>query len=331
MISARPLHFSVMGGPGRGGFREFDQRIELVDSLGYDGLWNGHGGRGYDTFQTLARVVTRSERLLIGTSVILLPLLDPVTVARQVATLDQMSEGRFLFGAGVGGDRGPDFTIVGVDPHTRGRRMDEQLEIMRGLWAGAEIDFHGRFYHSKGALQVTPHQPRMPVLIGGRGGRTPVSQRIYDRIIQWGDGWIPYITTPEYYARGQQAIRERGGSDDLIWALVQHTYVGTGDGQAAIDSAVARKAADYGMAGAPPGAQAERMRPLVLAGNAEACAQRLIEYVDLGVSEIVFNWACPPEEIPEQIRRVAEDVLPLVRQYVNTQRAEMAAAPPRSR
>lgn len=317
MTSTRPLHFNVMLGGGRAeGFREFDRRVDLVESVGFDGVWAGHGGRSADTFQTLARVVTRHERLLVGTSVVLLPLLDPSEAARAVATLDQMSEGRFLFGAGVGGDRGPDFTIHGIDPHTRGRRMDEQLEIMRGLWSGQEVDFHGRFYDVKGALQITPYQSRMPVLIGGRGGRTPVSQRIYDRIVKWGDGWIPYITTPEYYARGQQAIRERGGGDELIWALVQHAYVGTGDGQAAIDSAVARKAADYGQAGAAPDAQAERMRPLVLAGNVEACAQRLMEYINLGVSEIMFNWACPPEEIPEQIQRVGEEVIPRVRELV---------------
>lgn len=323
-MSDRPLHFAVMLGGGSEGFREYDSRVDLVESLGYDGVWAGHGGRGYDTFQLLTRTSTRHPRLRLGTSVTLLPLLDPVEAARQVATLDQMSEGKLLFGAGVGGDRGPDFTIHGIDPHTRGRRMDEQLQIMRALWAGETVDFQGEFFNVKGALQIKPHQSRMPILIGGRGGRTPVSQRIYDRIVRWGDGWIPYITTPEYYARGQQAIRERGGNDDLVWALVQHAYVGTGDGQAAIDAAVARKAADYGQAGAPPDAQAERMRPLVLAGNAEACAQRLMEYIRLGVSEVMFNWACPPEEIPEQIKRVAEDVIPRVRELAAAERTGAA-------
>lgn len=305
-----PLHFSITGGGGT-----VDRRVELAQMLGFDGIWMGNGGGGADTFMLLTRVATQSDTLRLGTSVFLLPLRHPTVVAQQVATLDMISKGRFLFGVGVGGDRPRDFRIYGLDPKERGARMEESLRLMKQLWSGDEVNHHGRFYSVEGKLGVKSYtEPTPPVLIGQRGGPTPLQQRAYDRVVNVAQGWLPYTTAPELFARGLEAIVERGGKN-LILGVVEWTHIGTGDGQAAIEYSVQRKAADYGRAGAAPGAAVERMRRLVNAGNAEAVANRLKQYVDMGVTEFVFNWAGEPGTEEDQMRRAAADVIPAVREY----------------
>ena len=322
LSSMGPLHFSITGGGTTG----VDRRVDLAQQLGFDGVWMGSGGGGADTFMLLTRVITASDTLRVGMSVFLLPLRHPTVVAQQVATLDQLSEGRFLFGVGVGGDRPNNFTIYGLDPKERGARMDESLLLMRDLWSGEEVHHHGKFFNVDGRLSVQPFtQPTPPVLIGQRGGRSPLQQRAYDRIVNVAQGWLPYTTAPELYARGLQSVAERGGKD-LILGVVEWTNIGTGDGKAAIEYAVERKAADYGRAGAAPGAAAERMRRLVNAGNADAVVSRLNQYIDMGVTEFIFNWASEPGTEEEQMRRAAKDVIPRVREYAASRQTASTGA-----
>ena len=317
-----PLRFAITGG---GNGAAIDRRVELAQELGFDGLWMGNGGGGPDIFMLLTRVITMSDTLHVGTSVFLLPLRDPTLVAQQVATLDEMSKGRFLFGVGVGGDRPRDFSIYGLDPKERGSRMDESLDLMRALWLGEEVHHHGKFFNVDGKLSVQAFtRPVPPMLIGQRGGPSVLQQRAYDRVIRVGQGWLPYSTAPELYARGLQSIAERGGKD-LVFGVVEWTNIGEGDGQDAIEYSVVRKAADYSRAGAAPDAAVERMRRLVNAGNADAVVARLQKYVDLGVTEFIFNWASEPGTEEQQMRRAAELVIPRVREYAAARAATVRA------
>jgi alkanesulfonate monooxygenase SsuD/methylene tetrahydromethanopterin reductase-like flavin-dependent oxidoreductase (luciferase family) len=323
----RPLHFGVALGAiaraddGRWQIARFTKAIELADALGFDGVWlsDSYAGGGPDPLVALAHVANVTERLRIGTAILLLPLHHPTTVARQAASLDALSGGRLTLGVGVGGDRGGDFELVGMGWSERGARFDEGLEILGRLWSGEEVDHVGAHYQIRGRLRSLPVQQPVPVLIGGRGGKAPSQQRAYRRVVEVGGGWLPYIMTPAGYARGVEAIRGLGCPDPIL-GLVEMAYVGSGDGSDALREAALRKAKSYG--GSP-----ERFRNLVLAGNAATVVARLKEFADLGVTEFVLSWACDPREIEDQMRILAGEVIPAVRAHAAA-RGEAGALPP---
>ena len=313
---SRPLRFHVMlmtmlRDEDDPRYRGFIRGVELAETLGFDGVWTGNSYAigGPDPFAMLGQVAAVSETLSVGTSVFLLPMRHPTTVALQVATLDHLTGGRVQLGVGVGGERGADFTLNGISPRERGARMDEALEVIPQLWSGQEVDHHGPFYHISGRLGIESLQQPLPILIGARGGASPQQQRAYRRVVSAAQGWLPYIMTPSGYARGRAAIRDLGGDDDLIFGLVEAVNIGSGDGMDAVEEAAMRETRAYG--GTP-----ERFRSLVLAGNVQMVVDRMNEFADLGVTEFVFNWACDPRAVPEQMRVLAAEVLPAVRAHV---------------
>ncbi|MGE3857107.1 MAG: LLM class flavin-dependent oxidoreductase [Dehalococcoidia bacterium] len=315
-MAGHPLSFGVMlmstirNEDIAPGFPRFTKAVELAETLKFDAVWTGQSYAlgGPDSFQMLTHAASITSNLHFGTSVFLLPMRHPTTTALQVATLDQLSGGRFLFGVGVGGERGADFTLNGIKPSQRGALMDECLDVITQLWTGDDIEHHGRFYEISGKLGIKPLQSPMPVLLGARGGRSPQQQRVFDRVVKHGRGWLPYIMTPNGYARGQEALKERGAPDDLRYGIVEMTNVGDGDGSEAIEVAAINEARGYN-------STVDVMRNLVLAGNPQQVIDRMNAYVDLGVTEFVFNWACDPKDVEDQMRRLAADVLPAVREH----------------
>src|SRR5499433_2053126 len=120
--------------------REF---VELVDRSGFDSLWVGDHISFpvaiLDPFLQLAQAAVVSRRLILGTAVYLLPLRPPAPVAKQVATLDHLTEGRFVFGVGVGGEFAKEFEVCGVPIAERGARLSESLIVLRKLWTGGAV------------------------------------------------------------------------------------------------------------------------------------------------------------------------------------------------
>jgi len=315
-MTGHPLSFGVMLTSVLGhkniqpGFPRFTKAVELAEKLKFDAIWLGssYALGGTDTFAMLAHAAAITQNMHFGTSVFLLPMQHPTTTALQVATLDQLSGGRFLFGVGVGGERGADFTLNGISPRNRGALMDECLQVMTELWTGDEINHEGRFHTVSGKLAISPLQQPLPVLMGARGGRSSMQQRVFDRVIKYGRGWLPYVMTPNGYARGIEALKERGAPDDLIYGILEMTNIGDGDGSEAIEVAAIKQARGYN-------STVELMRKLVLAGNTQQVIDRMNAYVDLGVTEFVFNWACDPKDVEDQMHRLAADVLPAVKEH----------------
>ena len=95
----------------------------------------------FDPFQLLAQAAVASPRLLLGTGVYLLPLRHPGPVAKQAATLDHLSEGRFIFGVGIGGEFPKEYEVAGVPIKERGARLSEGIQLMRELWTGEPASF----------------------------------------------------------------------------------------------------------------------------------------------------------------------------------------------
>ncbi len=145
-----------------------------------------HYSHTYDLFVAATAAVTATTRLRVGTGICLVIQRDPIITAKEVASLDHLSGGRFLFGVGAGWNR-PEIANHGVDPRTRFRVMRERIEAMKEIWTQEEASYHGEFVdferiHSWPKPAQSPHPP---VLVGGSG------PTVLDRVLAYGDAWIP--------------------------------------------------------------------------------------------------------------------------------------------
>ena len=143
-----------------------------------------------DMWTSFAAMAAVTERVKLVCGVYVLPLRNPIEVVKQAATLATLSAGRFVLGVGVGWMR-EEFEIYGVDFASRGRRMDEMIEVMHGLWTGEMFEYHGEFFDFD-RIVVSP-KPSHPISLYF-GGAAPIALRRTARI---GDGWIGTGNTPE--------------------------------------------------------------------------------------------------------------------------------------
>lgn len=143
-----------------------------------------------DMWTSTAAMAALTTRLRFVCGVYVLPLRNPIEVAKQAATLAILSQGRFALGVGVGWMK-EEFDIYGVDFASRGRRMDEMIEVLRGLWTGDYFEYHGEFFDF-GPIVVSP-RPSHPIPLYF-GGAAPIALRRTARV---GDGWIGAGNTPE--------------------------------------------------------------------------------------------------------------------------------------
>jgi probable F420-dependent oxidoreductase len=164
-----------------------------------------------EAFITLAVVAGATETLRIGTSVLVLPMRDPVLVAKMAATLDVLSNGRLSLGIGIGWWR-EEFAALSVSFSNRGARLDEQLQAMRALWSGDPVQFSGAHYQfDEISCSPAPIQPGgPPILIGGK---SPAAIR---RAARHGNGWHAVGVSPEdilLARRDLAAAAEEAGRD----------------------------------------------------------------------------------------------------------------------
>lgn len=155
-----------------------------------------------EALMALSHIAAVTDRIGLGTEVLVLPQRQPVLVAKQVSTLDTLSGGRVRLGIGVGWQES-EYDALEEDFRTRGRRMDEAIELMRSYWSDERVDYQGRFYTST-AMAMEPKPPqgrRLPLWIGGN------SDRALKRVAEYGDGWLATaITDPETAARCKAKI-----------------------------------------------------------------------------------------------------------------------------
>jgi len=144
-------------------------------------------GRTLDPFVALATAAAVTGRIRLGTGVCLVFEHDPLALAKQVATLDHLSGGRFVFGVGFGWNR-EEMADHGVDFRTRRRRTRETVLALQALWSHERASFAGEFirFEESWAWPKPVQQPRPPVLIGGAPG-----PKLFAHIAEYADGWIP--------------------------------------------------------------------------------------------------------------------------------------------
>ena len=151
-------------------------------------------GLGFDGLVQATALAMLHPTLPVHTGVYLLPLRHPVLVARQLADIGRIAPGRLIFGVGIGGEDRREVSNSGVDPATRGQRMDECLLIVRELLAGKPVTQRGRFFDLDHAvIAPTPSEP-IPIIVGGR------SDAAVRRAGRLGDGWLGLWCSPRRYA-----------------------------------------------------------------------------------------------------------------------------------
>jgi len=167
---------------------------ETAEELGFDSVWTTEHivvgpeavdsyGRVYDPLVTLGWIAGWTERIGLGTSIVILPLHNPFHLAKQVATLQELAAGRVTLGVGMGWYR-DEFEFMGVEFEGRGRRGDEMLRLMRALWSG-EPSFEGDYWSYRDATSEPLPSPLPEIWVGGS------SPRAVRRARELGDVWHP--------------------------------------------------------------------------------------------------------------------------------------------
>jgi len=290
---------------------ELRRLVALADGSGYDSLWVGDHISFHiailDPFLQLAQAAVLSRRLILGTGVYLVPLRHPTPVAKQVATLDHLTEGRFIFGVGVGGEFAKEFEACGVPVAERGARLDESIAVMRKLWSGKPATHDGRFFKFEGVtMQPPPRQPGGPPI--WCGGRQDAALR---RIGRTTDGWMSYVITPEMFRSGLEKIAaaaaqagrvfDRGfGTAHLLFTCVDDTY------EKALDKATVSLSQRYGMDFRKA---AQRYCAL---GPPHRVAETILRFHEAGVRHVILDFVGPYEERDRQIERFAAEAMPLL-------------------
>jgi alkanesulfonate monooxygenase SsuD/methylene tetrahydromethanopterin reductase-like flavin-dependent oxidoreductase (luciferase family) len=257
------------------GLRDFAARAEAT---GIDRLFVGdhvtfRGGHGFDGLLNAAALAVASPRLTVQTAVYQLPLRHPVPVARQVASLAALAPGRLVFGVGLGGEDPAELLACGVEPTTRGPRMDEALAVLRPLLAGTEVTMDETFFRLD-QVRISPApEPPVPIVIGGR------SDAALRRVARHGDGWLGLWVSPGRYAAAVELIAKYAAEADrgaTRWQHGMHVWCGLG---ACAATARARLGAVMEAFYQVPFGKFERYCPI---GSPEEIAASLQPYAEAG-------------------------------------------------
>ena len=286
--------------------------VELVDQCGYDSLWVGDHISFpvpiFDPLLQLAQAGVVSRRLTLGTSVLLLPLRHPTPVAKQVTTLDHLTEGRLILGVGVGGEFPKEYAACDVPHNERGARLAEGVQVLRKFFSGEPVSHKGRFY---GPFEDVPMRPP-PRQLGGPpiwfAGRNEMALR---RVGQLGDGYLAYVITPDMYRTALETIavaadaagRSPGpfGTGHLLFTRLDNSY------QTALDRATETLSVRYAMDFRRAAAK------YCALGKPEQVAERIREFHAAGVRHVVLDLLGRYEERRQQIEWFAAKTLPLLR------------------
>lgn len=261
-----------------------------------------------NSFVALSAAAAVTSRIQLMSSIALLPLYPAALVAKLATALDQLSGGRFHLGIGIGGENPSEFTAVGVPVEERGARASEALEVIRRLWTEDEVVHDGRFTQLDGVTlrpkPVAPGGP--PVWVAGR------SDAAIRRAARLGDGWLPYMYTPEMIARDLEVYREElvaaGRSPDSARVgMTVFTAVDDDEGRGyrtVLETLERNYAQPF----------ADLVPKYTLYGSPQRCLERVGEYLDAGVDTIMFTSAGPPEARSEHEARIADEIVAALRE-----------------
>lgn len=253
-----------------------------------------HGGTGFDGMVGAATALATDDRINVLIGVYQLALRHPMTVARQLASLAEMAPGRLTLGVGVGGEDRSEVNNCGVDPATRGRRIDESLGLLRRLAGGESVNHDGEFFHIDRGAVLPAQKPTVPILIGGK------SEATVRRTVEHGDGWLAMFVSARKFAEFVDIIATHA-ADTGRPVPDRHgfeVWCGLADDAATARECVAEKMQQlYKL----PFEKFERLCP---AGTPEQVADFLRPYVESGARSLTLVPCSPSWE--QAVDAVAE-------------------------
>ncbi|TVQ55333.1 MAG: TIGR03619 family F420-dependent LLM class oxidoreductase [Rhodobacteraceae bacterium] len=281
-----------------------------MEELGFDSVWVWDhvllGTDPYfpilDSLSLLTAVAARTSRIKIGTGILVLPLRNPVLLAKQLSTIDQISGGRLMLGTAAGWYK-REYDAVGVPFEKRGKIMDRNLEIMSRLFTEASVDGVWDEHNLRNAVMFPKplQKPRPPLLIGG------YVDVVLKRAATKGDGWLTYFYTPDAFKEAWGKITrfaEEAGRDpkSLVSLNQLPIYVGPRD---KVEGPMNEWLhSDWDLS---KGSQSSYDSAIM--GTPEECAEQLRAHVEAGIEKIIF---VPYRYEKEQVEAIARDVIPLL-------------------
>ena len=271
--------------------------LEVVDSLErlrFDSLWLSEriGGEAPDPLVAMSMAAARTTRLKFGMSVMVLPGRNPIVLAKELATLDRMSNGRLLPAFGLGVADPHEQQAFGVERTQRAKMFNEALAVLRSCWTDDEVTFHGDFYHYD-KLRVLPKPQQQPpdVWLGG------IAESELKRVGRLADGWLPSFVTPSDAETGWKTIQtvaaqhDREIEDEHFGVLIPYVI---GDAPAVLlDSLKARRP------------DLDDVSVLIPQGW-EQLQRTISQFVDVGASKFVVIPITEPSSVDAWNAHLAE-------------------------
>jgi probable F420-dependent oxidoreductase len=278
-----------------------------------DSLWvGGHiasRNPSPEVLVNLTRLATVTERVTVGSSILLLPLYPPALVAKQIADLDRATSGRLMLGIGIGGEYPQEFRAVQVPIEERGRRTNEIIPLLRELWTATEVSHEGRYYTMRD-VRIHPapaQQGGPPIIVAGRKEPAMV------RAATLGDGWFPYLYSPSRYAASAQSVRvsaaaagrDLAGFHWCVWVFLNIDA----DGDAARAAAARTIGGNYD----------QDFRAMIdrvaAAGTSDEVTSTLKAFYDAGARHFVFCPATGGADAAPVLDRLFGEVLPQLHEH----------------
>ena len=276
-----------------------------------DSLWvGGHVASPNPTPEVmvaLARLSAVTERVRIGTSILLLPLYSPAIVAKQIADLDRASGGRVTLGVGIGGEYPEEFRATQIPITERGRRANEAIPLLRRLWTAEEISHDGPLYAMRDVkIHPAPLQPGGPPIVVA--GRQEAAMR---RAALLGDGWMPYLYSPRRYAASVatiEAVAAEAQRDISEFECFAFVFINVGP-----DGDEARREAAVFLGGTYNQDFLQMVDRVAVAGTVDEVINKLVAFHQAGARHFIFTIATKSGSRKAMIDCILGDVMPAVR------------------
>ena len=289
--------------------------IRELEARPIDSLWaGGHiasPNSSPEAMVGLVRLATLTERVTVGTSILLLPLYPPAVVAKQIADLDRACGGRVVLGVGVGGEYPQEFSAVQVPIEERGRRTNEMIPLLRQLWTAQDVTHDGRYYPMQNVkIHPPPVQPGgPPIIVAGR--KEPAMRRA----ALLGDGWFPYMYSPRRYARSVATIRDtaaNAGRDLAVFEWCVWVFLNINP-----DGDIAREQAARMMGGTYNQDFRAMIDGVAAAGTVAEVTTKLCSFYDAGARHFVFLPATAGADQRPVLDQLFAEAVPALRDHAN--------------
>jgi alkanesulfonate monooxygenase len=253
-----------------------------------------------ESLSILTAIAARTSRIKLGTGILVVPMRNPVILAKQLATIDLISNGRLLVGAAVGWYK-REFMAMGVDFHQRGKIMEQSLDVLTRLWTEDRLTVDFPPYLIKDAVMFPKpvQKPRPPVLIGG------YVEAVLRRAATKGDGWLTYYYTADSFAANWARIRgfaeEAGRNPDELQSTNQ-LPIAVGP-RAKVEGPMRewlQTEWDYA-------AWSESTAESAIMGTVDECVEQLLKHVKTGIDRIIF---VPYRYQDDQLEIIAKEIIP---------------------